>query len=120
MQHLKQLMEKQEREKAEREAQAVKRRSGATLPILDVMTKELETATSTTTTTPELSTTSTQSSSLDLKMIKDSGQTKASGEGTEASTTWSSGRTPSAGPSAEEADPEKAVKKLLVSTFSFI
>ena len=72
MWHLKQLTEKQEREKAAREARAVKRRSGATLPILDIMTKELETATSTTTTTPKSSTTSTQSSSLDPKMIKDS------------------------------------------------
>ena len=59
MQRLKQLMEKQEREKAESEARAVKRRSGATSPILGVVTKELETATSTTTTTPKLSTTST-------------------------------------------------------------
>ena len=119
MQHLKQLTENK-REKKQREAQAVKRKSGATSPIPDVMTKELETATSTTTTTPKLSITSTQSSSLDPKMIKDSAQTKASGEVTEASTTWSSGCTPSAGPSAEEADPEKAGKKLLVSTFSFI
>ena len=86
MQHLKQLTEKQEREKAEREVWAVKRRSGATSPILDVMTKELETATKV----------------------------------TEASTTWSTGCTPSAGPLAEEADPEKAGKNLLVSTFSFI
>ena len=62
MQHFKQLMEKQEREKAEREAQAVKRRSGAR----------------------------------------------------------SSGHTPSAGQLADKADPEKAEKKLLVSTFSFI
>ena len=53
-------------------------------------------------------------------MIKDSAQIKASGEVTEASTTWSSKHTPSAGPLAEEADPEKAGKKLLVSTFSFI
>ena len=68
MQHLKQLTEKHEREKAEREARAVKRRSGATLPILDVMTKELETATSTATTTPKSST------SLDPKTIKDSAQ----------------------------------------------
>ena len=120
MQHLKQLTEKQEREKAKREAQAVKRRSGATSPILDIMTKELETATSTTTTTPKLSTTSTQSSSLDPKIIKDSAETKASRKVTEESITWSSGCTPSAGPSAEEADPEKAGKKLLVSTFSFI
>ena len=65
-------MEKQEIEKTEREAWAVKRRSGATSPILDVMIKELDTATSTTTTTPKSSTTSTQSSSLDPKMIKDS------------------------------------------------
>ena len=72
MQHPKQLIEKQEGEKAEREARAVKRRSDATSPILDVMTKELESATSTTTTTPKLSTTSTQSSSQDPKMIKDS------------------------------------------------
>ena len=114
MQHLKQLTEKHEREKAEREAQAVKRRSGATSPILDVMTKELETATSTATTTPKSST------SLDPEAIKDSARTKASCKVTEASTTLSSGRTPSAGPSAEEADPEKAGKKLLVSTFSFI
>ena len=43
-------------------------------------------------------------------MIKDSAQTKASGEVTEASTTLSSGHTPSAGPSAEEEDPEKLGK----------
>ena len=82
MQHLKQLTEKHGREKAEMEAQAVKRRSGAASPILDVMTKEPETATSTAT-TPKLST------SLDPKTIKDSAQTKASCKVTEASTTLS-------------------------------
>ena len=78
------------------------------------MTKELETATSTATTTPNSYT------NLDPKTIKDSAQTKASCKVTEASTTSSSRHTPSAGPSAEETDPEKAGKKLLVSTFLFI
>ena len=93
LQHLKELTEKQDREKAEREAQALRRRSGAASPILEVMRKEMDV---TKTTTAAQSTSTTDEATR---------------------TPRDSGRMPSTS-RTESADPEKAGKELLVSTFS--
>ena len=100
------MTEKQDRDKAEREAQALRRRDDAASPILEVMSKEM----GVTMTTAALSTSTTASdarTSWGATSSTDEAARMPKGGGCAPSTSR-----------AEPADPDKTGKELLLSTFS--
>ena len=107
MQHLKDLTKKQDRDKAEREVWALRRRGGGASPILEVMSKEM----GVTTTTTALKSSSTTANDVRTSQ----GATSSTDEAVRMS---HGGRPAPSTSRAEPADPEKAGKELLVSTFS--
>ena len=106
LQNLKELTKKQDRDNAEMEAQAFRRRGGAASPILEVMSKEM----GVTTTTTALKSPSTTANDARMSWCATSSPHEA------AATCHGGGHAPSLS-RAKTADPDKAGKELLASTF---
>ena len=101
------MTKKQDRDKAEREAQALRRRGGAASPILEVMSKEMGVT---------MTTTAAQSTSTTANDARTSWRATSSTD--EAARMPRGGGCAPSTSRAELADPDKAGKELLASTFS--